>query len=135
MGGDTPVDCTHGCRLVIMATVANTAAQQTAAVLLYNYLNGYTTLTIPGLVSFTNVQAVIIIPTGGACQHWCDQYTCGKDECGGCRVCAGLEAGQHCSWWCNVYTCAALGLLLRLYHLRQPLGQHPLRALVQFLHL
>merc|ERR1711998_240518 len=40
----------------------------------------------------------------GSCAHWCDEYTCGKDECSGCSVCAGLEAEVHCSWWCNVYT-------------------------------
>ena len=109
MYGDLAVDCSNGCDLIIKATVANTVAQQTAAAALNGFLTGYTTNTISGLTSFSNVQAVIIIPTGGVCHHWCDQYTCGKDECGGCPVCAGLELGQHCSWWCNVYTCAALG--------------------------
>ena len=106
---DTSAVCTSGCQLVIRVTVANTAAQQPTATQMSNFLNGYSANAIQGLSLFTNIQAVIIIPTGGSCHHWCNEYTCGKDECGGCRVCAGVEARQHCSWWCNVYTCDVFG--------------------------
>jgi hypothetical protein len=37
------------------------------------------------------------------CDHWCDQYSCEKEQCSDCPVCK-VQA-NYCAPWCNVYTC------------------------------
>ena len=44
------------------------------------------------------------------CDHWCDEYTCDKDQCIDCPICHGVRTRDHCSSWCNVYTCVSSSL-------------------------
>jgi len=39
------------------------------------------------------------------CDAWCNEYTCGSEECSGCSICSSVSSGSFCAGWCNMYTC------------------------------